>query len=111
MEEKKGSGLFSGITDKFADMMATIRHAVSIASLEKIRERAVEILNYADDATDRLFHVFCIFVLTTILIPLFGFFLLCRLLRLFTQRFMQDSRQAESLLAILHEKMLLRPAN
>lgn len=54
------------------------------ASKLDIRQTAADMLDYADRMTDRLFHVFCIFLLTTVLIPLFMLFLLLKLLALLT---------------------------
>ena len=81
-----------------------IRKAADKLSVEAVQKKATEILNYADDATDRLFHAFCIFVVTTILIPLFSFFVLCRLVCLLTRRLVQETPQVERLLIMLEKQ-------
>lgn len=59
-----------------------------------IRQQAADMLDYADRLTDRLFHVFCIFLLTTLVIPLFMFFLLRKLLALLTENWRAATPQA-----------------
>lgn len=59
-----------------------------------IRQKAADMLDYADRLTDRLFHVFCIFLLTTLVIPLFMFFLLRKLLALLTEDWRAATPQA-----------------
>lgn len=56
-----------------------------------IRQQAADMLEYADRLTDRLFHVFCLFLLTTLIIPLFMCFLLFRLLALLTDDYRREA--------------------
>lgn len=114
-EKSSGGGWFSGLSDgltalvdKLSALMESIRTAAANASVEGLKQKAEDILNYADDATDRLFHTFCIFVVTTIIIPLFSFFLLCRTVRLLTRRFTQETPQVERLLTVLAERQAER---
>lgn len=109
--ESSGRGWFSGLTDgvsalvdKLSSLVENIRKAADKLSVEAVQKKATEILNYADDATDRLFHAFCIFVVTTILIPLFSFFVLCRLVCLLTRRLVQETPQVERLLIMLEKQ-------
>lgn len=60
------------------------------ADMLDIRQKAADMLDYADRMTDRLFHVFCIFLLTTVLIPLFMLFLLRKLLALLTDGYRRE---------------------
>lgn len=63
------------------------------ADMLDIRQTAADMLDYADRMTDRLFHVFCIFLLTTVLIPLFMLFLLLKLLALLTDDYRREMTQ------------------
>lgn len=60
------------------------------ADMLDVRQKAADMLDYADRMTDRLFHVFCIFLLTTVLIPLFMLFLLRKLLALLTDGYRRE---------------------
>lgn len=89
-EQPEEQGWFAGLREKLNAISIDNLKKKAEATVKSLKEKAVDLLNYADDATDRLFHTFCIFVLTTIIIPLFSFFLLYRLLKLLLQRFMGE---------------------
>lgn len=97
VDEDADSGWFSGTMEKLESILNTVKNALHSINIESLQAKAGEILNYADNATDRLFHVFCIFVLTTIVIPLFMFFLLYKMLYLLTKNFMESSPEAKRL--------------
>ena len=95
--------------DKLSSLVESIRKAADNLSVEAVQKKATEILSYADDATDRLFHAFCIFAVTTIIIPLFSFFVLCRLVCLLTRRLVQETPQIERLLTVLERQQGRQP--
>lgn len=101
----ESGGWFSFVRDTAKEFKESVSQIMDNVSVEKIKEKAARILNYADDATDRLFHAFCIFVLTTIIIPLALFFLLNCLLRMFSRQFMDASPQTKAMFSALAENM------
>lgn len=64
---------------------------------EAIKEKISGMVNYADKASDHLFHAFCIFILTTVVIPLFLLFIFYKLLQFITKSYFenQDIRHQE----------------
>ena len=102
--EEKDEGWFSSVWDKAEGVLEKVTRFISRFSVDKIREKAAQILHYADDATDRLFHTFCIFVLTTLIIPLALFLLLGGLLRQLSRQFTEEAPQARPLLTVFTDK-------
>ena len=101
---QEDEGWLSSVLGKAEGMFSSVTHAMRSVSVDKVKEKASRILNYADDATDRLFHAFCIFVLTTMIIPLSLFFLLSCLLRMFLRQLINSAPQAGSVLSSLAGK-------
>lgn len=69
----------------------------SVAVYEAIKDKVSGMLDYADKASDHLFHAFCIFMLTTVVIPLFLLFIFYKLLQFITKSYFenQDIRRQE----------------
>ena len=97
------------MVDILSSLVENIRKAADNLSVEAVQKKATEILSYADDATDRLFHAFCILVVTTIIIPLKSFYVLSRLVSLLTGRLVQETPQVERLLIMLEKQQRGRP--
>ncbi|WP_300709827.1 hypothetical protein [uncultured Desulfovibrio sp.] len=82
--EKRLDALGKDFAESVPEDQGILDQLKGAAGMLDIRQQAADMLDYADRLTDRLFHVFCIFLLTTLVIPLFMFFLLCKLLALLT---------------------------
>ncbi len=61
----------------------------TLKSISGIKEKITEIVDYADKASDQLFHAFCIFMLTTVVIPLFLLFIFYKLLQFITKSYFE----------------------
>lgn len=71
--------------------------SITRSPYEAIKEKVSGMVNYADKASDHLFHAFCIFMLTTVVIPLFLLFIFYKLLQFITKSYFenQDIRHQE----------------
>lgn len=74
-----------------------ILKSITRSPYEAIKEKVSGMVNYADKASDHLFHAFCIFMLTTVVIPLFLLFIFYKLLQFITKSYFenQDIRRQE----------------
>ncbi|WP_165071987.1 hypothetical protein [Desulfovibrio sp. ZJ200] len=83
---------------KFTGTLKSIPEKFSASG---IKEKITEIVDYADKASDNLFHAFCIFMLTTVVIPLFLLFIFYKLLQFITKSYFEapNIQSAE----IIHE--------
>lgn len=93
-EEKRLDALGREFAESVPQEQGLLDRLKGAAAMLDIRQKAADMLDYADRMTDRLFHVFCIFLLTTVLIPLFMLFLLLKLLALLTDGYRREMTQA-----------------
>lgn len=93
-EEKRLDALGREFAESVPQEQGLLDRLKGAADMLDIRQKAADMLDYADRMSDRLFHVFCIFLLTTVLIPLFMLFLLLKLLALLTDGYRREMTQA-----------------
>lgn len=93
-EEKRLDALGREFAESVPQEQGLLDRLKGAAAMLDIRQKAADMLDYADRMSDRLFHVFCIFLLTTVLIPLFMLFLLLKLLALLTDGYRREMTQA-----------------
>ncbi|WP_297262011.1 hypothetical protein [uncultured Desulfovibrio sp.] len=89
-EEKRLDALGKEFAESVPEDQSLLDRLKEAADMLDVRQTAADMLDYADRMTDRLFHVFCIFLLTTVLIPLFMLFLLLKLLALLTDDYRRE---------------------
>lgn len=92
-EEKRLDALGKEFAESVPEDKSLLDRLKEAADMLDVRQTAAAMLDYADRMTDRLFHVFCIFLLTTVLIPLFMFFLLGKFLALLTADYRRERMQ------------------
>lgn len=92
-EEKRLDALGKEFAESVPEDQSLLDRLKEAAGMLDVRQTAAAMLDYADRMTDRLFHVFCIFLLTTVLIPLFMFFLLGKFLALLTADYRRERMQ------------------
>lgn len=92
-EEKRLDALGKEFAESVPEDQSLLDRLKEAADMLDVRQTAAAMLDYADRMTDRLFHVFCIFLLTTVLIPLFMFFLLGKFLALLTADYRRERMQ------------------
>ncbi len=64
-----------GFFASFENIYDSIKQTIASLSIGTVKMKVNTMLHYADNMTDKLFHIFCIFIITTLVIPLLFVFI------------------------------------